>query len=372
MIRFSILTILLVSLAGCLSESSDPTADSIVDEKTENISLTKSARLPLFESEVLSIFEDSRGIFWFGSRSDGLCCYDGHEYTYFGEADGIRDGQVSRIQEDANHTIWFTTSGSLLSFDGTNWKRHDLESIVQTAQVKPTTAKNTASLVWFGTPKHDAMLSYDGQHFEYLSLPETRDPKELRTWTGQAAYTIFDHFVDQEGALWISTFRTGVFRFNEGAFVHLSGDEFRGPAVRSIFQDRSGLHWLGDNDMSVYHWTGGRITNFTDDYGRSHKRYVGNDRKSFDSDGPDFLSRVWAIEQDNRGDIWFGTIGMGAWRYDGNTLTSFPIAKGELANSIQTIHKDNEGTLWFGTHDGDVVTFKKGSVVSFARTHPSN
>lgn len=63
-------------------------------------------------------------------------------------------------------------------------------------------------------------------------------------------------------------------------------------------------------------------------------------------------SQVYAICQDRRGNIWFGTRGGGLSRYDGVTFTTFAEEDG-LANSfVRSILEDRAGNIWIGTDRG--------------------
>ena len=58
------------------------------------------------------------------------------------------------------------------------------------------------------------------------------------------------------------------------------------------------------------------------------------------------------IFEDKKGNIWFGTMGMGVARYDGNILTYISTKDGLCGNTVVSITEDQEGNIWFGTHNG--------------------
>ena len=63
-------------------------------------------------------------------------------------------------------------------------------------------------------------------------------------------------------------------------------------------------------------------------------------------------SQVYAICEDSRGNLWFGTRGGGVSRYDGQSFTSFTEENGLVNNYLRTIIEDAQGNLWFGTDEG--------------------
>jgi len=61
--------------------------------------------------------------------------------------------------------------------------------------------------------------------------------------------------------------------------------------------------------------------------------------------------RVYAINSDNEGYIWFGTPD-GASRYDGRNFINFTKKNGLADNWVTSIHRGSDGILWFGTKGG--------------------
>ena len=65
------------------------------------------------------MYQDSKGIIWFGTNGDGLVRYDGKTLEKFTQKDGIGTGTAVRgIVEDKNGNIWFGTSNGLTRYDG--------------------------------------------------------------------------------------------------------------------------------------------------------------------------------------------------------------------------------------------------------------
>lgn len=66
---------------------------------------------------------------------------------------------------------------------------------------------------------------------------------------------------------------------------------------------------------------------------------------------------ISAIEEDNAGDIWVGTIDCGLWRFNGIKFINYTTNEGLTSDIIQAIYKDKYGKLWFGTDGGGVFTW---------------
>ena len=93
-----------------------------------------------FNSMMLSIFQDSRGVFWFGSWCDGMASYDpadtfpsgAKKFKYYTTGNGIpgkeiiefnkrrvpRGNAVRDIREDSKGNIVFATLAGVTMFDG--------------------------------------------------------------------------------------------------------------------------------------------------------------------------------------------------------------------------------------------------------------
>ncbi|HAD12911.1 MAG TPA: hypothetical protein DCF33_10800, partial [Saprospirales bacterium] len=73
---------------------------------------------------------------------------------------------------------------------------------------------------------------------------------------------------------------------------------------------------------------------------------------------------VLAILQDQNGYHWFGT-NEGVYRYDGQSLIVFTTEDGLYQNQVQNIQEDENGDIWFGTGGYGVNRFKGDSISTF-------
>ncbi|MCB0761433.1 MAG: histidine kinase [Flavobacteriales bacterium] len=63
-------------------------------------------------------------------------------------------------------------------------------------------------------------------------------------------------------------------------------------------------------------------------------------------------SQVYAMLQDSRGYLWFGTRGGGLSRYDGISFSTLDARNGLANNTVNCLLEDRRGNLWIGTEDG--------------------
>lgn len=68
--------------------------------------------------------------------------------------------------------------------------------------------------------------------------------------------------------------------------------------------------------------------------------------------GEQLAEYVVEVNEDSKGNLWFGTMAKGAARYDGKKLTYFSKENGLIDNTVASIVEDHAGNIWFGTHNG--------------------
>ena len=102
--------------------------------------------------------------------------------------------------------------------------------------------------------------------------------------------------------------------------------------TRSLLQDRRGDIWLASWE-GIVRYDGEQFTNHTNVDGL--RRF-----------------RVFTIEEDRAGDLWFGTIGAGIYRYDGKTFRNITTADGLADDRVVCFYEDADGPMWAGTTGG--------------------
>lgn len=57
---------------------------------------------------IYCVYQDRKGYIWFGTE-EGVCRYDGYEFSTFTKDDGLSDNEVFQIYEDSKERLWFIT-----------------------------------------------------------------------------------------------------------------------------------------------------------------------------------------------------------------------------------------------------------------------
>jgi len=79
--------------------------------------------------------------------------------------------------------------------------------------------------------------------------------------------------------------------------------------------------------------------------------------KNFDINEGLQSSYVTFLHQDERGWIWFGTLGAGAGKFDGKKFTFYSTKDGFGGAEVQQIISDKKGNLWFATPETGVTKY---------------
>ncbi len=174
----------------------------------------------LSQFSVYTLLKDTKGNLWFGTQAEGVCCYDGKNFTWFTEK-GLAGPAVLCLFEDKKGNIWMGNNGAgLFCYDGktltnfTQEKKLDNENFRLTGESKPGTLARIYSMnqdnngtLWIGTVDTGVWL-YDGKNIINYT---TKDGL-----TSNAINTIYkDHY----GEIWLGTDQDGICQFNGKTFT---------------------------------------------------------------------------------------------------------------------------------------------------------
>ncbi|MFK7771405.1 MAG: two-component regulator propeller domain-containing protein [Saprospiraceae bacterium] len=364
---------LMATFSSCTSQS-QPTQTTPVIEVSSNIpsieSKIDSSLLLKFPSGIRSILEDSKGNIWFGSHQEGVALFDGKKLTYFTMEDGLSDSQVRSIYEDPSGKIWFECGVGISSYDGKNIITHtekNYDSINNwEAGINDLWFKGNESIGHNRTEAQAGVYRYDGNQLNYHAFPL---PSKK---TGGFTSSVSTSFVKgKNGMIWFGTYG-GVFGYDGNALpAYLStqnqkeknftiindkslGFDSNFLHVRSIFEDRKGNLWIGNNGIGVLIYDGKTTFNFSEKKGLISE----NSLRSGGFHSPQgSLEHVFSIGEDPDGNMWFGDRDTGAWKYDGKTMKNYTAEDGLTCTHIWQFYNAKNGELWLAMDDGNVLKF---------------
>jgi signal transduction histidine kinase/ligand-binding sensor domain-containing protein/CheY-like chemotaxis protein/AraC-like DNA-binding protein len=252
--------------------------------------------LPEKDTDITSIFIDTRGILWVGTSNYGLYKID---HAVGKIVNPIPKANITNIYEDGDKDIWV------------------------------------------GSWEHGVYRLVDGNVLRYLNNPKQN--------------SISSNFArafcqDNQGNIWIGTF-TGLDKFDKktGQFSHYSTDtDFSGMTHNSIWciiKDHQGTIWFGT-------YFGG-VNYFNPDY-EIYTRYKTSKKQENGLSSP----IVGKMTEDNHGNLWICTEGGGLNVYNRKTKTfkwyQHKVNENSIShNNVKFIYFDSENTtMWIGTHLG--------------------
>ena len=276
------------------------------------------------------IFQDSRGVLWFGSDRGGVSqFYDNIFRPYAGSLEGSEDveagaliGQTQQIVEDKWGHIWFLSrdssgkSGRVSRFDGSS------VSFIGTGNVLIADQHGD---IWVG--ENQVLTKYVAQGVQKLPQPQ---PHEIigEDLIRSTSLTISVIFQSKDGMLWLGgsegeAEKTGVIlSFRENPWV------------------RTELRGEGDTDDEI-----------DDGTPRIHPNagFARPDMSNLNADSP-----IETIAEDPSGDLWFGGNDL-LLRFDGKDFEQIlstrrgrrRYSRGTLTGGPASIQIDTKNRLWF-------------------------
>lgn len=204
----------------------------------------------------------------------------------------------------------------------------------------------------------------------------------------------------RDGVMWFGT-REGFCKYEKGAVTVYApnageGSTVAGNDVRAMYEDRSGILWIGLFGGGVYQFdrTSGKLVNYRSGTtagslsdsrvlsileDRTGTLWIGtvNGLNTFDRTNLLFVrqpppdaaggtlpeQRIWPLIEDRSGNLWIGTLGGGLVRFEiaSGVLTTFrhdPAGANSIAaNAIVALFLDRSGRLWIGHEKAGVDEF---------------
>lgn len=362
--------------------------------------------------QIRVLHRDSQGDLWAGTADAGLARWRGEGqgfevFQHQNEISGsLGDDNIRALASDEEGRLWVGTLNGLYLFDrqsldfvrfGNDLQRtgRPLDPGILAIETDPEGS------LWLGTfdglARFDPALG-DMEHF----LVDRQGADELK----MGSNLVRDLHLDRRGRLWVAT-DGGLFMKQRGqdtltAFQHEPTDSksLSEDSLASVYEDRSGLLWIGTSTSGVDHWNPNTwlIPHFrrddqspvglsgdsvfaltTDDQGRIWVGIKGEgldciDRSEqtsehfqHDPDDPTSLSdnRVTALLFDSQEELWVGTHGGGLNRFrrQDRTFERFPTEldqPGSLLNDgVMSLFEDSQGEIWIGTFGAGLARFDR-------------
>ena len=289
---------------------------------------TYNIRDGLAANKISGIEQDSKGLIWLATWN-GLCCYDGYQFTTFDPPEtgmnALTTNRILKIRPDSlDNLVVRTYDGNVYLFD------------TQTCSYK--TIADTA--------KANAFLKAQ-RHQEEFNLSNT---------TGLPAIELY--FTDNQHNVWLATAKglTQVtFQQQHLFFWPVMANE----AVRAVCCRHDSTIWAGTHEGYIRIFNrDGKPLGWLNQQGQVTGRFTS------------FSKRIYALYEDTQHNLWIGTKGAGLFILDSQghlshyqTDASDPYSLN--SNEIYDFDEDDEGHIWIATFGGGPNVVDKGKDLRF-------
>jgi ligand-binding sensor domain-containing protein len=321
----------------------------------------------LAQSNVVRIFQDSRGYLWFGT-SRGVSRFDGINFHNLTEKDGLSNNLVNGITEDKHGNLIFGTRSGICVYDGKNFTTYTKKDGLPHNFIWTVVADDDGS-IWVGTGNGVAKFYPDRLENKFeIILPNAEQSKN----ESRCIYK------DRNNVWWIGT-REEVYKCYNKNLIPIQSPQ---KDVHSLVMDNNNYLYIGGwMGLSIYDGknfifnlsssktgSGGFTSLVCSSKGNIWAGtweggiYQISIKKNQHPDSIHFLqytiknglphNSVWSLLEDREGNLWVGMFGGGVCMYSSNLFTCFNEKYGLANEIINSIMKDNEGIIWFTSENG--------------------
>lgn len=288
----------------------------------KSVGLAPDFDTTLVSQYIRSIFQDSKGNFWFGTVGEGVVRYDEKTLTYFSNPDGFINNSVFAINEDKNGNLWFGTDQGVSKYDGKTFRNYRL-SLTESILI------DKSGSIWMGT---------QGGVFRYDSSADSKEGQGFSLFQQLPPMNVIDIMEDKSGNIWFASSINGVFRYDGKTITNIAEKKELGRIYAGgIAQDNAGNMWFTMKN-GICKYDGKTFTSLTTKDG------LGG-------------SEVWGIYIEKSGIIWITARGSTS-RYDPSidisnpkAFTVFTVEDG-INCCVQSMYQDRSGNMWWGAGQG--------------------
>jgi len=293
----------------------------------------------LVSQYIRSIFQDSKGNYWFGPAGQSVARYDGETLMYFSKEAFFEGNEavetdygnsVHAMDEDNAGNLWFGTSYGAVKYDGNSFQSYtEKDGLIGTTVSRNSILVDKSGKVWIGT-KSGA--------FQYNPAADKEGAQSFERFSLLPEIYVKAIMEDSKGNIWFASATQGVFRYDGQDIRHISekdglGDSYAG----GMAEDKEGNIWF-TMKTGITRYDGSSFTNITNEDG------IGG-------------TEIWGMLIEKSGIIWITARG-NTTRFDPSLPLSDPNAfrvftvEDGLNCCVQSMYQDQDENVWWGTGQG--------------------
>jgi ligand-binding sensor domain-containing protein/serine phosphatase RsbU (regulator of sigma subunit) len=299
-------------------------------------------KMPLY-FQIITLLEDSKGDFWFGTNHDGLYKYESQKdsFLFYNTRDGLANNVISTIFEDRYGNIWAGTWGGGISrLTGSRIQTFSTANGLPDSKIRCIT-EDVEGNILIGT-NENGLAIYKGDQFVSYSTKDGIIDNQV--WAIQQ---------DRSGNYWFGT-NAGITIYNpslsqDKQFRHITSEKYQmGNQIRFIKEDLNGHIWIGTNDAGAFEYIPSQS--------RFNFNYILN---SYNRQGI-----VTAMDIDRQNNLWIGTIdGLLYYEINNNNVERLTQLHGLSGTDISAIFADSKGIVWVGARGKGLVRVLSDTIV---------
>jgi ligand-binding sensor domain-containing protein len=295
---------------------------------------------PSSKRRINTIIEDRSGTVWFAripeiDAAGSLCQAIGTDIRCYGGEDGIPNSPgLGPLVEDTLGNLWMGGAAEVVRWKSGTFSRFSLSGLKSNRGMDGITSlvANSDGSLWVGIA-----LARRGLGLQQLAQGVWKP--FVMPGLDSSTLEVQTLFLDRENALWIGTFKQGVYRIHGRRVDHFySADGLSSDSVYQFYEDHEGNLWVA-TPKGIDCFRDGRVATFSTREGLVTPE----------------VDSVFAARD---GTVWIGGDGaLDAIRED--KVSSVQAAKGLPGHQVTSLLEDHAGRLWVGI-DNRMSIYKNG------------
>lgn len=325
----------------------------------------------LVQSQVMSLYQDSKGYIWVGTKG-GVSRFDGISFVNFTVKDGLFNSQVLSIIEDSKGFIWFLTNHGISCYDG-----HEIKSypapISKNRSVLALYELNPGVLIFVSVNTENQLIFHQFSNGEF-TFKSSLFPATYQKYTeAPIHYCLYDHV---SKIFWVASQPYGLYKISESKteklnfeIKYLYGLTMGKDHKLYILANDSAFRF--DQDRAQFLFTDKYLTRalwlksciadkegniFFDDY---YSGLLMFDKKKVTIDHFNFKD-ISTLLIDNENNLWIGTE-FGLYRQLSRSFINYTPANSGIGDLIWNISEDRHNRIWFSSFSGGLQYLEDGN-----------